>query len=66
LLIALPALRLTALSFLLDHDLPKRKMRQYDALEPENRLVARSLERVWQGPASTQPASNRATAKEHD
>jgi hypothetical protein len=26
----------------------ERARRQYDAVEPENRLVARSLERVWE------------------
>jgi len=34
-------------------------MRQYDAMEPEDRLVARSLDRAWEGLASTQLGSNR-------
>ena len=31
-----------------ENDKVERVRRQYDAVEPENRLVARSLERVWE------------------
>ena len=31
----------------------ERARRQYDAVEPENRLVARSLERVWEEVTAT-------------
>jgi hypothetical protein len=39
-------------------------MRQHDAVEPKYRLVARSLERTWEGLASTQWAPI-AAAKQH-
>ena len=40
----------------------ERARRQYDAVEPENRLVARSLERVWDaamGPDTAGPVRRR-------
>ena len=33
-----------------------RARRQYDAVEPENRLVARTLERAWEDQARRRPA----------
>jgi DNA invertase Pin-like site-specific DNA recombinase len=40
----------------------ERAFRQYDAVEPENRLVARSLERAWEEKLSSQ----RQLTEEHD
>ncbi|WP_232016481.1 hypothetical protein [Sphingobium sp. YG1] len=39
----------------------ERARRQYDAVEPENRLVARSLETLWEEKIREADASNRIT-----
>jgi hypothetical protein len=40
----------------------KRRRRQYDAVEPENRLVARTLERQWEQSLAEQTRSMRGSS----